>query len=137
VEIDAGTWFYEDFLEWDALQLLEWTPAKDLTKPNQKILPGTQSGNPFELAKQLEVLKIFYDGKSAISYNGNVHRVTYLPLLKDSFSYNHSERTPYHLTVSLAMALLPMLGRPRPRGGERPPQKPKHIMPQKKIKLPS
>lgn len=135
VEIDAGTWFYEDFLEWDALQLLEWTPAVDLTKPKQKILPGTQSGNPFELAKQLEVLKIFYDGKSAISYNGNVHRVTFLPLLKDSLAYNHAERTPYHLTVSLAMALLPILGRPRPRGGGKPATKPESVLPRYKIKL--
>lgn len=135
VEIDAGTWFYEDFLEWDALQLLEWTPAQDLTKPKQKILPGTQSGNPFELAKQLEVLKLYYDGTSSLVYNGNVHRVTYLPLLEDSLKYNHSERTPYHLTVSVAMALLPMLGRPRPRGGEKPSTKPKQVLQTYKIKL--
>lgn len=137
VEIDAGTWFYEDFLEWDALQLLEWTPAMDLTKPKQKILPGTQSGNPFELAKQLEVAKIFYDGTSQVAYNGNVHRVTFIPLLKDSKSYNHLERTPYHLTVAFMMSLLPILGRPRPRGGDKPRTKPKSILPTFKIKLAS
>jgi hypothetical protein len=137
VEIDAGTWFYEDFLEWDALQCLEWTPAQDLTKPKQKILPGTQSGNPFELAKQLEVAKLYYDGNSQISYNGNVHRVTYIPLLKEGLQYNHSERTPYHLTVSFMMALLPILGRPRPRGGERPPTRPKQVLQTHKIKLPA
>lgn len=137
VEIDAGTWFYEDFLEWDALQLLEWTPAVDLTKPKQKVLPGTQSGNPFELAKQLEVLKLYYDGNSILAYNGNVHRVTFIPLLKDSLSYNHSERTPYHLTVCFAMSLLPMLGRPRPRGGEKAAIKPKSVLPTYKIKLAS
>lgn len=135
VEIDAGTWFYEDFLEWDALQLLEWTPALDLTKPKQKVLPGTQSGNPFELAKQLEVAKLYYDGNSQVAYNGNVHRVTFIPLLKDSKSYNHSERTPYHLTVCFMMALLPVLGRPRPRGGEKPKTKPKSVIPTYKIKL--
>lgn len=135
VEIDAGTWFYEDFLEWDALQLLEWTPAVDLTKPKQKILPGTQSGNPFELAKQLEVAKLYYDGSSQVAYNGNVHRVTFIPLLKDSKSYNHADRTPSHMTVSLMMALLPVLGRPRPRGGEKPKIKPKQILKNYKIKL--
>lgn len=114
-EIDAGTWFYEDFLEWNALELLEWTPAVDLTKPNFKIMPGTQSANPFELAKQLEVAKLYYDGNSAIEYNGNVHRVSYLPLLREGLQYNHAERTPYHLTVSFMMALLPMLGRPAPK----------------------
>lgn len=137
VEIDAGTWFYEDFLEWDALQLLEWTPALDLTKPKQKVLPGTQSGNPFELAKQLEVAKMYYDGTSQIAYNGNVHRVTFVPLLKDSKSYNHTDRTPSHMTVSLMMALLPVLGRPRPRGGDKPKTKPKSVLPTYKIKLAS
>lgn len=135
VEIDAGTWFYEDFLEWDALQLLEWTPAVDLTKPKQKILPGTQSGNPFELAKQLEVAKIYYDGTSQIVYNGNVDRVTFVPLLKDSKSYNHLERTPSHLTVSFMMSLLPILGRPRPRGGDKPKPKPKSVLPTFKIRM--
>jgi len=135
VEIDAGTWFYEDFLEWDALQCLEWTPAVDLTKPKQKILPGTQSGNPFELAKQLEVAKKYYDGDSMVVYNGNVHRVEYIPLLEDSMHYNHSERTPFHLTVSFMMSLLPMLGRPRPRGGDKPKTKPKQILRTYRAKL--
>jgi hypothetical protein len=135
VERDAGTWFYEDFLEWDALSFLEWTPALDLTKPKQKILPGTESGNPFELAKQLEVAKLYYDGNSKIVYNGNVHRVTYLPLLREGLQYNHAERTPYHLTVSFMMALLPILGRPRPRGGDKAPAKPKQLLPQYKIRL--
>lgn len=137
VEIDAGTWFYEDFLEWDALQLLEWTPALDLTKPKQKVLPGTQSGNPFELAKQLEVAKLYFDGNSQLVYNGNVHRVTYLPLLEEGLRYNHSERTPFHLMVSFMMALLPILGRPRPRGGEKPATKPKNVLQRHKIKLPA
>ena len=134
VERDAGTWFYEDFLEWDALQFLEWTPALDLTKPKQKVLPGTESGNPFELAKQLEVAKLYFDGNSVV-YNGHTEKVTYIPLLKEGLHYNHSERTPYHLMVAFMMALLPILGRPRPRGGERPPAKPKQVLPQFKIRL--
>lgn len=137
VEIDAGTWFYEDFLEWDALQLLEWTPALDLTKPKQKVLPGTQSGNPFELAKQLEVAKLYFDGNSQVVYNGHVDRTTYIPLLKEGLEYNHAERTPFHLMVAWMMALLPILGRPRPRGGERPATKPKSVLPMHKIKLPT
>lgn len=137
VERDAGTWFYEDFLEWDALQFLEWTPALDLTKPSHKILPGTETGNPFELAKQLEVAKLYYDGNSVVTYNGNVHRVTFVPLLKDSLGYNHAERTPHHLTVCFMMALLPILGRPRPRGGGRVLTKPKSILPLFRIKLPA
>lgn len=110
-EIDAGTWFYEDFLEWGAIDFLEWSPAVDLTKGNKQIKPGSESANPFVLAKQLEVAKIYYDGTriEEDQFNGNVFRVTYIPLLKDSLEYNHSERTPSHLTVALMMALLPML----------------------------
>jgi len=135
IERDAGTWFYEDFLEWDALQFLEWTPALDVTKKKQKILPGTESGNPFELAKQLEVAKLYYDGNSKVIYNGNVHRVTFLPSLEEGLRYNHKERTPFHLTVSFMMSLLPILGRPRPRGGDKSPTKPKQVLQTYKIKL--
>lgn len=133
-EIDAGTWFYEDFLEWNALAFLEWTPAVDLTKKNFKITPGTESANPFQLAKQLEVAKLFYDGNSLTGYNGNVQRVNYLPLLKEGLEYNHSERTPYHLTVAFMMSLLPMLGRPR-RAVQMAAVKPKSLLPRFKIKM--
>lgn len=110
-EIDAGTWFFEDFMEWGAQRLLEWTPALDPTKnAKTQIKPGTESASPFQLAKQLEVAKVYYDGNKIDGYNGNVQRVTYLPLLRDSLAYNHSERTPYHLTVAFMMSLLPMLG---------------------------
>jgi hypothetical protein len=132
-EIDAGSWFWENFLEWNATGLLEWTPAIDLTNKNFKIKPGTESGNPFQLAKQLEVAKMYYDGTSIEKYNGQVHRVTFAPLLKDSLAYNHSERTPHHLTVAFMMSLLPILSQTRP---PRPPQERKiQIMPTYKIKV--
>lgn len=132
-EIDAGSWFWENFLEWNATQLLEWTPAIDLTNKNFKIKPGTESGNPFQLAKQLEVAKMYYDGTSIEQYNGQVHRVTFAPLLKDSLAYNHSERTPHHLTVAFMMSLLPILSQTRP---PRLPQERKiQIMPTHKIRV--
>jgi len=133
-EIDAGTWFYEDFLEWGGLEFLEWTPAVDLTKKNYKIVPGTESGNPFQLAKQLEVAKLYVDGTSIMHYNGNVHRITFIPLLKELLQYNHSERTPYHLTVCFMMALLPVFGRPQPRK-TKIETKPKTVLPQYKIRM--
>lgn len=133
-EIDAGTWFYEDFLEWNALAFLEWTPAVDLTKKNYKITPGTESANPFQLAKQLEVAKLYYDGNSLTGYNGNVQRVNYLPLLKEGLEYNHSERTPYHLTVAFMMSLLPMLGKPK-GSTTMIAIKPKQLLPTYKIKM--
>lgn len=132
-EIDAGTWFYEDFMEWKALNLLEWTPAVDPTKPNFKITPGTESANPFQLAKQLEVAKLYYDGNSLTEYNGNVHRCTFLPALEEGLAYNHSERTPFHLTVCTMMALLPIFAKPKPVHTHK--YKPKSILPRYPIKL--
>lgn len=132
-EIDAGTWFYENFMDWKALNLLEWTPAVDPTKPNFKITPGTESANPFQLAKQLEVAKLYFDGDSLTEYNGNRHRCTYLPLIEEGLAYNHSERTPFHLMVCFMMALLPIFAKPKPVNNHQ--GKPKSILPQYKVKL--
>lgn len=132
-EIDAGTWFYEDFAEWGAVRFLEWTPALDPTKKHPLIKPGTESANPFQLAKQLECAKMYFDGSRQDEYNGNIHRVTFLPMIKQALEYNHSERTPYHLIVSIMMALLPTLKQtPAPRNA-RPPQ----ILRTFKIKIPA
>lgn len=135
-EIDAGTWFYEDFMEWNALEFLEWTPAIDPTKPNFKITPGTESANPFQLAKQLEVAKLYFDGNSVTHYNGNVHRTTYIPLLEQGLEYNHEERTPYHLMVAFMMALLPVFAKAIPAKSTFAVQ-PKNLLPTFKIKLSS
>lgn len=114
-EIDAGTWFYEDFTEWLAVRFLEWTPAIDPTKKGvAHIKPGTESASPFQLAKQLEVAKIYIDGPKGDGIGGNVHRIKYLPILQQGLAYNHAERTPYDLMVALMMALLPILGSSRP-----------------------
>lgn len=132
-EVDAGTWFYENFLAWNASMLLEWTPAIDLTKDNNKIKPGTESGNPFQLAKQLEVMKMYSDGTSQVGYNGNCHRINFVPLLKDMLEYNHAERTPYHLTVAIMMALLPILS--QTRAPRKPQERKIQIMPVHKIRV--
>lgn len=134
-EIDAGTWFYEDFTEWNAQRLLEWTPAIDPTKRGTtQIKPGTESASPYQLAKQLEVAKVYYDGDKVDGYNGNVQRVTYLPLLRDGLAYNHSERTPHHLTVAFMMSLLPMLGQTKPPP---PPVRSRPIFQTYKLKIPA
>lgn len=111
-EIDAGTWYYENFSNWNALRFLEWEPARDPVKKVKIIKPGTESAQPFQLAKQLEVAKLYFDGTRIDDYNGNVHRVSYIPLLKEGLEYNHSERTPYHTMVSFMMALLPCFAAP-------------------------
>lgn len=104
-EMDAGTFYYEDFAEWNALYLLEWTPAVDPANP-KKVKPGTESGNPFQLAAQLEAAKKYIDGTNNDTYNGNVHRIVFPELLKQLLKYDHSERTPYDSVIALMMALL-------------------------------
>jgi len=113
-EIDAGSWYYEDFGEWNAIGFLEWEPARDPTRKVKMIKPGTETAQPFQLAKQLEVAKLFFDGDGVDCYNGNTQRVTHIPMLKQALEYNHSERTPYHLIVALMMSLLPCLASPPP-----------------------
>lgn len=132
-EIDAGTWYYENFQEWDAMRLLEWEPARDPVRRIQMVKPGTESAQPFQLAKQLEVAKMYVDGTRVDAYNGNVHRITYIPLLRQLLKYNHSERTPYHLVVGLMMALLPVLGVPAPPP---PPPQSRVLLRTYKVKLP-
>lgn len=132
-EIDAGTWYFENFQEWDAMRLLEWEPARDPVRRSPMIKPGTESAQPFQLAKQLEVAKMYIDGTRVDEYNGNVHRVTYVPLLEQLLEYNHELRTPSHLVVALMMALLPILGRPAPPP---PPPQNRVLLQTYKVKIP-
>lgn len=133
-ESDAGTWFFEDFQEWGALSFLEWTPARDISNPNFKIKPGTESANPFQLAKQLEVAKIYFDGTKKELQNGNTKRVTFIPLLEQALAYDHSERTPYDIMVAFQMSLLPMYGTP-PKPAM--PTRVRPIMPMYSVKIPA
>lgn len=110
IELDAGDIFWEFFEKWGATKLLEWEPARDPMKSRKMIKPGTESAQPFQLAKQLEVAKVYFDGTNPYGYNGNVHRCRFVPLLKQALVYNHAKRTPYHIMVAFQMALLPMLG---------------------------
>lgn len=135
IEISAGDFYYGYFHEKKCSDLLYWTPARDPHNPNQKIKPGTETASPFELAAQLEAAKIYYDGNNANSYNGNIDRVVFPDLLKQSLDYTHEDRTPYDLLISFMMALLPAL-KPQPFEKSRE-QKPIRILPNYKIKLPA
>lgn len=132
-EIDAGSFYYENFAQWQALRFLEWEPARDPVRKVRMIKPGTESAQPFQLAKQLEVGKLYFDGNRIDGYNGNVHRVSDMPLLKQGLEYNHSERTPYHLMVAFFMALLPCFSAPMVI----PQPRRESIMPTYKLKIPS
>lgn len=109
-EIDARTDYYRYFCDKKAQMFLEWTPkiAQNPVKRNNKIEPGTRSGDPFQLAQQLDVCKKYIDGTDNDYYNGHVHRIEYPSLLKQLLKYDHSSRTQYDEVIALMMALLPI-----------------------------
>lgn len=130
IEISAGDFYYGYFHEKKCSEMLYWTPARDPHNANQKIKPGTETASPFELAAQLEAAKIYFDGDNAEVYNGNIHRVVFPDLLKQALEYNHAERTPYDLIISIMMALLPVL---KPQPYETVREKPLQLLPTYKI----
>jgi|SRR6185369_14764305 len=136
-EIDAGSAYYDYFLEHDARLFISWTPRRaiDITKKNPVIKPGTESASPFQLQAQLETAKLYVDGNLIDGYNGNVHRIVYPMLLEQLLAYQHAERTPYDIVISLMMALLPCFGVAEYR--DEKIAKPKQILPYKKIKMPA
>lgn len=136
-EIDAGTGFYDYFLAKDAVRLLEWTPriAIDITKKHPLIKPGTESGNPYQMAMQLEVAKKYFDGTIVGGYNGNVHRVVFPIMLNQGLEYDHSDRTKSDVIISMMMALLPCFGTTDYLSTV--PIKPKHLLATHKIKMPA
>lgn len=111
-EIDRRVDFYRFFCKELAQAFLEWTPkiAMNPLKRNFKPEYGTRSGDPFQLAQQLQCAKMYIDGVDNEVYNGHVHRIVFPTLLKELLMYNHLERTKSDQVVGLMMALLPVLG---------------------------
>lgn len=133
-EIDARGDYYRFFSKINCGAFLEWTPkiAQNPVKANPKIEPGTRSGDPFQLSMQLQIAKMYVDGTDTETYNGHVHRIKYITLLKQLLKYDHSDRTPFDQCIALFMALLPIFGEI-----QMPvmPQQIKAILPQYKIKM--
>lgn len=136
-EIDAGSSYYDYFVASDADLFLEWTPriAIDPAKKHPLIKPGTESGNPYQFAMQLEVAKKYFDGTIPDGYNGNVHRVMFPIMLRQGLEYNHADRTKSDVIISLMMALLPCFG--SLDYIDPTPLKPKRILPTYKLKMAS
>lgn len=135
-EIDARADFYKYFLSKRCGAFLEWTPkvARNPVKRNKAIEPGTRSGDPFQLAQQLQIGKIYADGDQIDGYNGHIHRVKYISLLKQMLRYDHTDRTEFDEVIALFMALLPIFG-----GNQRPKHEEKkvQVLQRHKIKLPA
>lgn len=136
-EIDAGSSYYDYFVATNADLFLEWTPrvAIDPAKKHPLIKPGTESGNPYQFAMQLEVCKKYLDGTIPDGYNGNVHRVKFPIMLRQALEYNHADRTKSDVIISLMMALLPCFG--SLDYVDPTPLKPKRILPTYKLKMAS
>lgn len=111
-EIDARTDYYRYFYKENAAAFLEWTPkiAQNPIKKNPKIEPGSRSGDPFQLATQLQICKAYIDGTDNEVFNGHVHRIVFPTLLRQLLKYDHANRTPSDQVISLMMALLPIMG---------------------------
>lgn len=111
-EIDRRTDFYRFFCQKNAQAFLEWTPkiAQNPLKRNFKPEYGTRSGDPFQLAQQLQIAKMYIDGTDSENYNGHVHRIKFISLLKELLKYDHLDRTKSDQVIGLMMALLPVFG---------------------------
>jgi hypothetical protein len=131
-EIDARGDYYRYFCKENCQSMLEWTPmvARNPVKKNNKIEPGTRSGDPFQLSTQLQIGKMYIDGTDNEVYNGHAHRIKYITLLKQLLKYDHANRTPFDQCIALFMCLLPIFGEQ-----QNPiiPQRPRQILPTYKI----
>ena len=135
-EIDRRTDFYRYFCDQKSQAFLTWTPKIMMNplKPTKKPEYGSRSGDPFQLAQMLQISKWYIDGDNNEVYNGHVHRIKFIELLKQALKYDHLDRTKSDLFVSLQMALVPVFGDmkvPKPTQVQ-----PKMILPSYKISLP-
>ncbi len=112
-EIDARGDYYRYFSKENCGSFLNWTP-KMLQNPVKrggfKPEPGTRSGDPFQLSMQLQIAKAAIDGTDSEVYNGHVHKIKFISLLKQLLKYDHSNRTPYDEVIAFMMALSAMFG---------------------------
>jgi len=108
----------------------------DPTKPSPNLKPGTQSGDPFQLAAQLQVAKMYFDGIDPVNYKGHTYKNKFISVLKQALKYDHAHRTPFDELVALIMALLPMFGSMAdPEEESKKEEKPKSIWPRYAVRM--
>jgi hypothetical protein len=137
-EIDRRTDFYRYFCKENCQAFLTWTPKIMMNplKPNKQREYGSRSGDPFQLSQMLQISKWYIDGTRNDLYNGHVHRIKSIPLLKQALQYDHLDRTKSDLFVSLQMALVPVFGEMQmPIRTDL--STPIRVLPQYKIKIPA
>ncbi len=107
-EIDARTDYYRFFVKNKAQAFLVWTPKimQNPVKTNNKIEPGVRSGDIFQFAAQTTIVKSFIDGTDKDTYNGHVHKIVFISLLKQLLRFDLSDRTEFDEVIALIMALV-------------------------------
>jgi hypothetical protein len=111
-EIDRRTDYYRHFCKMNSQAFLQWTPKvlQNPLKRNFRLEYGSRSGDPFQLQQMLEISKMYIDGTDNEVYNGHVHRIKFIVILKQALAYDHSNRTPSDIFVALQMALVAVFG---------------------------
>lgn len=106
-EIDARTDYYRFFVKNNAQHFLVWTPKIMLNpvKRNNKAEPGVRSGDPFQFAAQTTIIKSYIDGTDKDVYNGHVHKIVFISILKQLLKFNVNDRTEFDEVIALIMAL--------------------------------
>ena len=109
-EIDARSDYYRYFMKEKCGEFLQWTPKvmQNPVKRNFRPEPGTRSGDVFQYAQQLQLLKAYVDGTDNDVFNGHVHRIKYISLLKQLLKFDNNNRQPFDEVIALAMALAPI-----------------------------
>lgn len=132
-ELDRRTDFYKYFCKENSQAFLEWTPKIFQNPLKKKQLEyGSRSGDPFQLAQQLQIAKMYIDGTDNEVYNGHVHRIVFPTLLNELLRYNHLDRQKSDQCVALFMALAPVFGEMQ---APIMPYKYTQLLPQYKIKV--
>lgn len=134
-EIDARTDYYRYFNKENCGSFLEWTPKimQNPIKKNFKPEPGTRSGDPFQFAQQLQILKTYIDGTDNDVFNGHVHKIVFPSLLHQLLKFDNANRTKSDEVIALAMSLAPIFAEQNmPSHFKR---KAENILPRYKIKI--
>jgi hypothetical protein len=134
-EVDRRVDYWRHFCKNNSQAFLQWTPKvlQNPLKRNFRLEYGSRSGDPFQLQQMLEISKYYIDGTDNDVYNGHVHRIKFIELLKQALAYDHLDRTKSDQVVGLMMALLPVFGEMQMPKKEY--ETPKNILPTYKINL--
>lgn len=136
-EIDARTDYFRYFSKSNCKDFLVWTPKimQNPVKTNNKIEPGSRSGDIFQFATQTTVIKSFIDGTDKDVYNGHVHKIKFISILKQLLRFDLSNRKEFDEVIALIMALIEIFSDIETMKVTTVSPQPKKLLPTYKIKV--